>query len=255
MAGKTLAPAVGFEYVIRVPSNLDIVFAQLKGLADTAAHSTAEASTLAVAPQEDPAIAAFERRLMPPAPIGKGHRVLPPVYVGTEYEQVGAINDYFDLHGLPPIAWDCLLLPKHKVPGTVAIPHASLIPGMAYTVAECILPIEETMGRKLELRGYRPPAYNRAVGGAKRSRHIWAHAFDVRLRRGQSETKEEWANARRKLAEVTVGFWLDYGRELNMGVGVYGTKRQPNHVHIDAGWRSRLWKHAPAMARRMRGAR
>jgi uncharacterized protein YcbK (DUF882 family) len=77
-------------------------------------------------------------------------------------------------------------------------------------------PLRERFGPVTILSGYRTPAYNREVGGAPASFHVysqgrWGAAADVRARRGEPRT---W---HRYLASLDPG-----------GLGLY-----PHHVHVD----------------------
>jgi uncharacterized protein YcbK (DUF882 family) len=76
-------------------------------------------------------------------------------------------------------------------------------------------PLRARFGRCLVLSGYRHAAYNRRIGGAPRSRHVYdehpgSAAADVRFQRG---TTEQWYEAADALARANghggVGKYLD----------------------------------------------
>lgn len=123
-----------------------------------------------------------------------------------------------------------------KTPGRkVAIPPREYWPRMVATVREVFVPIRQAMGVPLAVRGYRPPDYNRAVGGTKKSRHQAFEALDIRLV-GDGDT----ADRRRELARRAAQIYASRGRELKMGLGIYGFPT-PNTVHVDTGHQRRVW--------------
>lgn len=83
----------------------------------------------------------------------------------------------------------------------------------------------ETYGMKPRLNsGYRTPAYNASIGGAKHSQHIEGRAFDCRFDSIGGSSNETLA--RFGAAAVKCGF---------VGFGIYDT-----FIHIDTG-RGRVW--------------
>ena len=90
--------------------------------------------------------------------------------------------------------------------------------------------------------GYRPTAYNRLVGGAKRSQHLFGAAVDLDPLDGRK------AEFQRIAARV----WLDCPKRA-AGLGVYSGGR----VHLDVpsgggGARRRFWGGSPAKWRARR---
>ena len=103
----------------------------------------------------------------------------------------------------------------------------------ALTVA---MVIRKKMGCPLLVgNGYRPAKLNRAVGGSKRSQHVTFRALDLDLpSRYQSRARQE------RFYKIAAEIYLDHGRELKMGLGIY----RPNkgtRIHIDCGWIRRCW--------------
>ncbi len=82
--------------------------------------------------------------------------------------------------------------------------------------------------------GYRPADYNKSVGGAKDSQHIYFRALDLDL-------PEKAKERRRDLFEEAARLFVTYGRGLKIGLGFYAP-HSSNRVHIDAGFRMRTWE-------------
>lgn len=121
---------------------------------------------------------------------------------------------------------------------SVAIPPKSEWKKMAATIVKGFMPLREAMGIPLAVRGYRPADYNRAVGGASKSRHVHNEALDIRPAKGHFD-----AEHRRKLALEAAKLYLDRGELCKIGFGVYG-RRTPTNIHIDVGYRQRTWGEA-----------
>lgn len=119
-----------------------------------------------------------------------------------------------------------------KTPGRhVAIPHRSLWANMIPTLV-----VYHDLRRELDvpfsLRGYRPPDYNRKVGGSRNSTHQWFGALDVYAP----------VPNRQELARAAARYWhADPG--LPLGLGIYGHPFSSN-IHIDVGLRRRTWAQA-----------
>jgi hypothetical protein len=101
--------------------------------------------------------------------------------------------------------------------------------------------LREAMGHPLHVNSaYRSPAHNKAVGGAKASKHMEGIAFDISMANVDPHRFE--AEARR------AGF---------TGIGLYPPQKPNgarNFIHIDtrrgAGWRGAQWGEFPPRASR-----
>lgn len=122
---------------------------------------------------------------------------------------------------------------------TVAIPPREFWPRMVQTLVNVVQPLRTRMGIPFMLRGYRPPDYNAAVGGASNSRHIYFEGVDIYLV-GPENTSQN----RRKLALEAARIYLQAPSSLRMGFGAYG-KPSPSNIHVDTGWKKRTWREAP----------
>lgn len=88
--------------------------------------------------------------------------------------------------------------------------------------------LREHFGRPVAiLSGYRDPAYNRAVGGAKNSVHVAFNASDITVA---------------GVKPIEVAKYLDMRKDASrMGIGLYA---KSNFVHVDT--RGRIGRSAPA---------
>lgn len=127
-----------------------------------------------------------------------------------------------------------------KAPGQpVAIPPRDYWSRMAGTLRDVFMPLRRALGVPLSVRGYRPPSYNRAVGGAGGSRHQAFEALDIRIS-GDANTVAK----RRELVDRAAEIYRDRGRDLKMGFGIYGKLPSPSHIHVDTGHQRRTWGDA-----------
>ena len=106
-------------------------------------------------------------------------------------------------------------LSEFDVPQDVAL-EKGVVPALRRLCEEVLDPMRARWGMGIITSGYRSDAHNRAVGGARLSRHrglFYAStpAADVRFARG---TPEQWA-----------------AQAINMGVGGVGIYE--SHVHVD----------------------
>ncbi len=83
--------------------------------------------------------------------------------------------------------------------------------------------------------GYRPNPWNRKVGGARRSPHLFFRALDLDLPRGHKSREDQ-----ERFYEAAGSIFLDHGERYKMGLGLYRLNRG-TRVHIDAGHRRRSW--------------
>ncbi len=96
--------------------------------------------------------------------------------------------------------------------------------------------LRERMGHPLIVGNcYRPDPFNRQVGGARRSQHLYLRAVDLDL-----PTSKRSVENMARFYQTAAELWLTQGRDLAMGLGLY----QPwagSRVHIDTGYRRRHW--------------
>lgn len=112
--------------------------------------------------------------------------------------------------------------------GTV-VPKAA-VPALVKLAAVFLEPVRAEFGPVIVTSGYRHAAYNRRIGGAARSEHIYdltpeAVAADLIPLQG---TPREWAIFARELAE-------------RRGVGGVGQYDHSGFVHVDTGPRRNWW--------------
>lgn len=136
---------------------------------------------------------------------------------------------YMDYEGIDPSivsAVDVTTMPK--APGDpVAIPPFDLWPNIITTIKLYLL-LRQRVGLPMNVRGYRPPDYNEAVGGSDRSTHQWFSALDIRLDPEAATTENK-----RRLGDEAAQIFKLYGDVLNMGFGIYGSNAA-NVVHFDS---------------------
>lgn len=125
-----------------------------------------------------------------------------------------------------------------KAPGRpVAIPPRTYWEKMASTLVAVVQPVRLAMATPFYVRAYRPPDYNKAVGGEPGSRHQDFSGLDIRL--GSSASPMQ----RRVLAQRFGEVWNAKGKSVRMGFGVYNHPGHV-HVHVDTGYRKRKWNDA-----------
>lgn len=86
---------------------------------------------------------------------------------------------------------------------------------------------------------YRSPFLNKCAGGAKASSHVRNAAIDFRIGPSQPTPEDEFAilESKKKLCR----FWQQYGKDFNMGLGVY----ESGQIHIDTiGYRTWGYSHS-----------
>lgn len=134
--------------------------------------------------------------------------------------------------GVPALGWSAEEITRMpKAPGQpVAIPPRGMWPNMIPTLL-LFGELREEMGVPLALRGYRDPSYNEAVGGESRSLHQWFSALDIYPTEGEDREGLGWVSAE---------LFVDADGEV--GYGVYGVP--PGNIHLDTGWRRRIWEDA-----------
>lgn len=120
-----------------------------------------------------------------------------------------------------------------KTPGpSYAVPPRSYWPRMITTL-QLVQRIRDDWGRPISVyNGYRPEDYNKAVGGAKGSRHQWFEAVDL-LPQGDRDD----------FAQLVATYYVREGSAQNMGFGVYGKPGRVTGVHVDTHGK-RKWGEA-----------
>jgi len=157
---------------------------------------------------------------------------LPPVAEGDAMDVAqwhADMDRFFSDYGVSDVATAAMVtyLPKAR-DVDYSIPDPAYWENMAYTL-EVLRQFDLDLGTEVEVRGYRPPWYNEAVGGAGGSTHQYFSAIDlwpktISTGRLHDEARELWHD--RALHET--------------GIGMYA-----NNIHVDtrrgrpASWGSR----------------
>lgn len=128
-----------------------------------------------------------------------------------------------------------------KAPGQPsAIPPKDLWPNGAIVCRDGFMPLREAMGVPIAiLNGYRPPDYNTAVRGHRRSRHLFFQALDITTTSAHADDEH-----RNRLGTMMAVHFKRNGRAHGgMGFGAYG--QDPfRRGHLDYGYRRRRWADA-----------
>lgn len=142
------------------------------------------------------------------------------------YDDKAALAEFISLRGAQHITVDEVLrCGRRKV--EVPPPPVKLWPNIIPTI-EVFELLRDRMRHPLLIgNGYRPRAFNRAVGGAKFSAHIYFRALDVDLPR-DCRSAENQARFYRE----AVRLWEEFGERYQMGLGIY-SPGGGIRVHID----------------------
>lgn len=170
-----------------------------------------------------------------------------PIWVGDPLSAMG-MKLLREMHGVWVIcgATDTRITTREfctlpKAPSRpIAIPPRALWPWTAALIRDVWTPLRDRVGA-MNVRGYRPPSYNKAVKGSKRSDHQWACALDLRPAAGQSV---------RVLKREAARLYVERGADLELGFGGYA-----GNIHVGAGIRQRYWGDAGQWIRLARAAR
>jgi hypothetical protein len=102
------------------------------------------------------------------------------------------------------------------------IPENEAVVNNIIALARQLQRARNQIGRPFRITSwYRPPAVNRAVGGASRSQHLYGRAADI----------EVSGYSGRRVANAVMGWWPG-------GIGIYAN--MPHIIHLDVGSR-RMW--------------
>lgn len=143
------------------------------------------------------------------------------------------LQDFLASSGAPltyASAQEITTLPKGNLYSgrrAVAIPPRELWANMVPTL-KLFSEIRKQLGAPISIRAYRPPDYNKAVGGKPRSIHQWFSAMDLYPPAGRHKD----------LALIAASHYYSAPK---MGFNVYGTTSAPTDTHIDTGWHRRVW--------------
>lgn len=139
----------------------------------------------------------------------------------SDYLARSQVNNVVPLHELLQQGTDWS---AHRQP-RYAVPPKYLWPNMVRTLKLIDRFIIPAIGPIKVVSGFRTPQYNRLAGGANRSKHMEFSALDVISRLNPT---------RSNLHERLLRVWNVHGRQLDMGLGLYGGGR----FHIDtSGYR------------------
>lgn len=118
-----------------------------------------------------------------------------------------------------------------KVPGVYAIPPREYWPRLAALSVNVLEPLRVRMGVPLRiLNGYRPSDYNKAVGGAARSSHLWGYAADVTC--GDADADGDIDSADRALLRAAAADMFVSMPSAKIGFGFYA-----GNIHAEWGRR------------------
>ncbi|MFE4105663.1 YcbK family protein [Almyronema epifaneia] len=142
-----------------------------------------------------------------------------PIYTGRSFKLPGNISTFYSDQPIIPggsFTWGEATKDGTRIPPTENI--VNNIIGLARQLQRA----REQIGQPFQVNSwYRPPAVNRAVGGASQSYHLTGKAADLQV--------EGYSG--RRLANVVMSWWPG-------GIGIYSTI--PNLLHLDTGPR-RFW--------------
>jgi hypothetical protein len=142
-----------------------------------------------------------------------------PTYSGRAIRLPGNTSTFYTDQPIIPggnFTWGEATKNGTRIPETTTI--VSNIIGLARELQKA----RDRIGRPFRINSwYRPPAVNRAVGGASQSQHLYGRAADI----------EVSGYSGRRAANAVMSWWPG-------GVGIYSN--MPNVIHLDTGPR-RMW--------------
>ena len=161
------------------------------------------------------------------------------IYVGPEdspetQAQIQTLAEYLKSVGAPLVfpVRDLVYLPKAPKSKKIAIPPQHLWPRMAALLYYVVAPIKAVAPTVYVASGYRPPWYNDNYAlGKPQSQHQYFAALDLK-------EKTYTGALPAKAAEI----YTTKGKDLRMGLGIYGSKG--TRVHVDVGYKRRTWENA-----------
>ncbi|NJM85588.1 MAG: DUF882 domain-containing protein, partial [Leptolyngbyaceae cyanobacterium RM2_2_21] len=152
-------------------------------------------------------------------PLPKSAPASTPIYTGRGFKLPGNISTFYSDQPIIPggnFTWGEATKNGTRIPATEEI--VKNIIGLARQLQR----VREQIGQPFQVNSwYRPPAVNRAVGGASQSYHLTGKAADLQV--------EGYSG--RRLANAVMTWWPG-------GIGIYSTI--PNLLHLDTGPR-RFW--------------
>lgn len=147
-------------------------------------------------------------------------------------EKLASLNTMFEAAGITHFSAEEVCAMR-KAKNAIAIPPTDywtrIIP--ALKLAE---ELRRVVGPLRVGNGYRPADYNKAVGGARNSQHLYFRALDLDLIERATVNQETFY-------EEACRIYLERGGDLKMGLGLYRPWRG-TRIHIDTGYRKRYWK-------------
>lgn len=142
-----------------------------------------------------------------------------PSYSGIPFKLPGNVSTFYTGQPIIPggnFTWG------EATKNATRIPENTTIVNNIIALARELQKARNQIGRPFQVNSwYRPPAINRAVGGATRSQHLYGNAADL----------EVSGYSGRRVANAVMTWWPG-------GIGIYS--HMPNVVHLDVGPR-RMW--------------
>ena len=176
-----------------------------------------------------PSIGPWPERHDAPDPIAEGPADDPEIAALLQ-----EMDDHFRSYGVNLDWIDAREVTLLRKWGRHAIPPRSHWERMAATIRWGFMPIRRAVGPIVITSAYRPPKYNKFVGGEGDSRHLYFEALDMVAPSGMANQQ----------ALLAAGMWVRHGEKMRMGLGVYGSPGSASNIHIDTGSSQRVWKNA-----------
>jgi hypothetical protein len=174
--------------------------------------SSSPSTAPAVPPSEQPATPADPARIVPPSPPTQGHVSADPALSappgsGTARDSITRVFAKVDAPDVQP---------ANTPPAVAAISAATGAGGLSERIAPALGEFSKIFPNAVQTSGYRDPARNAAVGGAKGSAHMSGDALDFSVR-GMTEEQKR----------AVVDWWSQKGAT---GIGYYPGS---DSIHVD----------------------